>query len=223
MTIAADAQPVAAGGFRVTCGMSYCAPVEENFSRPLGRRIAEQRMRFVEKNDEGGLTLRLVPYYKRFEFIVPDLDGLKIKILRELVGFQPIKWARGLIDSEIDAMTKAWRERQGIKVKKVERKKKIAGLRKSISRKIKRLAAKKVRRPRNGVSARINSEIRDALAQTPGLTRTGVLMHGDFSNVKTPKKAVGYQLKRLTDKGILRREGAGKKLDPYRYFLVRGG
>ena len=119
MTIAADARETSKG-MLVTCGVAYCAPLENNFSRPLGRKIALHRMNFQDADH----PTRVVPFYKHLEFSTPNIDGLKIKILKELVEVLPIKWARGLVNREIDLMTNVWKERQrqGLKVKKVGKK-----------------------------------------------------------------------------------------------------
>ena len=78
----------------VECAMSYCAPVEQNFSRPKGRLIAQSRLSSQKE----------LPPFKRFSFFTHNQDGLKAQILSCLTGTLSIGWARSLVKRELERL-----------------------------------------------------------------------------------------------------------------------
>jgi len=80
--------------YTVECGVSYCAPVEANFSRPRGRIIASSRL----------TNSKAMPLFKRFSFTTNGRDGLKTKVLSCLKEVLPINWARALVDRELERL-----------------------------------------------------------------------------------------------------------------------
>jgi len=93
ITIAVEIVPAPdhPGKQRVFCGLSYCAPVERQFSRPRGRVIAQSRL---SSNKE-------LPFFKRFGFVTENTDGLKTQILGFLRDHLSIYWAQALVNKEL--------------------------------------------------------------------------------------------------------------------------
>lgn len=93
ITIAAEVVPFAdePGRHAVFCGLSYCAPVERQFSRPRGRLIAQSRL----SNEKE------LPPFKRFDFTTDDPNSLKLQILSLLRNRLDMDWAQSLISKEI--------------------------------------------------------------------------------------------------------------------------
>ena len=79
----------------VRYGVSYCAPIEANFSRPTGRLIAEGRLRHD----------RELPQFKRSGFYSARFDMLKFRVLTDLRDKLPIGWAKSLVRRELDRLT----------------------------------------------------------------------------------------------------------------------
>lgn len=105
LTLAMEITPqVGQARFDVLCGVSYCAPVERTFSRPLGRRIAANRLR----------SNQLLPFHKRFKFSLKDLHLLKATALSMLMAQCPIGWAVALAEKEMDDMTARWMRRHAV-------------------------------------------------------------------------------------------------------------
>jgi hypothetical protein len=93
ITIAAEIVPFAnePGKHQVFCGLSYCAPVERQFSRPRGRLIARERL-------SSGKNL---PFFKQFGFVTESPDGLKYQILSLLRKHLGMDWAQSLVGREL--------------------------------------------------------------------------------------------------------------------------
>ncbi len=81
----------------VSCAVSYCAPVEQNFSRPKGRTIARERLS----------SKRELPTFKRFSFITTSQNGLKAQILSCLQDGLRMGWARSLVGRELERLRTA--------------------------------------------------------------------------------------------------------------------
>jgi hypothetical protein len=97
ITIAAVIVPFADDPERcaVFCGLSYCAPVERQFSRPRGRLIAQSRLS----------STKTLPGFKRFDFTTDSADGLKTQILSRLGQYlENMNWAQTLIDRELERL-----------------------------------------------------------------------------------------------------------------------
>lgn len=78
----------------VNCAVSYCAPVEQNFSRPKGRTIAGSRLSSKKE----------LPSFKRFSFLTTSQDGLKAQILSCLKDELNLGWARSLVGRELERL-----------------------------------------------------------------------------------------------------------------------
>lgn len=82
---------------RVDCAVSYCAPVEQNFSRPKGRLVAARRLENAKE----------MPSFKKFSFLTRSQDGLKAQALICLQGNMPedsLGWARSLVNRELSRL-----------------------------------------------------------------------------------------------------------------------
>ena len=79
---------------RVDCAVSYCAPIEHNFSRSKGRMIAKSRLD----------SKKQMPLFKKFSFSVINPKGLKAQILSQLKAVLPLDWAYHLLDQEIERL-----------------------------------------------------------------------------------------------------------------------
>lgn len=86
LTIATEISGSIKGEELVECAVSYCAPIEKNFSRPKGRIIAQSRLS----------SQRELPLFKRFNFRIESRRGLKAQILTSLRVALNIDWARAL-------------------------------------------------------------------------------------------------------------------------------
>jgi hypothetical protein len=93
ITIAAEVVPIDdnTGEHRVFCGLSYCAPVEKQFSRPRGRIIAQSRL----------ASDKTLPAFKQFGFVTTNPNGLKAQILLFLKDHLSMDWAYTLVDKEL--------------------------------------------------------------------------------------------------------------------------
>jgi hypothetical protein len=106
ITIAAEVVPFAddSGRCAVFCGLSYCAPVERQFSRPRGRLIAQSRLS----------NTKTLPGFKRFDFTTDNSDGLKTQILSRLGQYlENMNWAQTLIDKELERLDNVRNQRVG--------------------------------------------------------------------------------------------------------------
>lgn len=98
--ISSDDTPVTEDGqseVRVDCAVSYCAPVEQNFSRPKGRLVAARRLGNAKE----------MPGFKKFSFFTRSQDGLKAQALLCLQGNMPensLGWARSLVNRELSRL-----------------------------------------------------------------------------------------------------------------------
>ena len=87
--------PTSSVFYDVICGVAYCAPVERNYSRSLGRKISSNRLM---------CTKELVPTF-RFQMVVSaaDLKGVGMEYLviseldRKLRGTMELLWAGSLV------------------------------------------------------------------------------------------------------------------------------
>ena len=93
--------------YDVKCGVAYCAPVEQNYSRHMGRTISSNRLT-CSKN--------LKPMF-HFEIVVSDMDMegagmecLVILALREQIVHRRDWWPLDLIDSNLIQWTEKRQE-----------------------------------------------------------------------------------------------------------------
>jgi hypothetical protein len=76
----------------VHCGVAYCAPLERNFKRAMGREIAGNRLN----------TAKEQPQHKRFTFVTDSEKNLRSKVFNELLARSAITWATLIISKELD-------------------------------------------------------------------------------------------------------------------------
>lgn len=91
ITIAVDRTDNQDGTSLFSCATAFCAPDEKAFSRPKGRMIAENRLKF-----EQGLNS-----HKKFLLQVPRSNNYREAILNHLLTSVPFDWAKGLLTKEL--------------------------------------------------------------------------------------------------------------------------
>ena len=87
--------------YLVTCAVSYCAPMEANFSRPKGRMIAKSRL----------TSQKAMPTFKKFSFYTCRENDIKAQILLCLKDTLPLTWAKSLVTNELLRLTKIQAEK----------------------------------------------------------------------------------------------------------------
>jgi len=81
--------------YDVLCGVSYCAPIEQNYSRPLGRKISTNRLS----------CKKCLANNFRFSMAVSSIDldgvGMEYLVVSKLKTLLLPEWAKSLVERRL--------------------------------------------------------------------------------------------------------------------------